>query len=72
MLKIDVEGAEAEILRVTSENALARVHRLAIEVHSPAARAELEPLLASRGFRTAWRPSAVWPHLGLLTARRPA
>jgi hypothetical protein len=61
LLKLDIEGAEVEVLSEAADR-LDRVRQIRMEVHQtrqhPHARAEVERLLASAGFafRTTPRP----------------
>jgi FkbM family methyltransferase len=49
LLKVDVEGAEADILR-GGDRALARVRRIVLEHHSPRLLNDVRSLLTGRGF----------------------
>jgi len=70
LLKIDVEGAEAEILGGASDGTWARIARVVVETHADDLRRRVETLLTDRGFRTKWRASSVHTDLGLLFGTR--
>jgi FkbM family methyltransferase len=53
LLKIDVEGAEVDLLR-GADNALRSVHRIALEYHSYALFAEARQILETAGFSIRW------------------
>ncbi len=55
ILKIDAEGAEAEILRGGLAKALALTRKVEIETHSPALREECEKILSAQGFSVSLR-----------------
>jgi FkbM family methyltransferase len=76
-LKIDVEGAEFEILMNAPEETLMKVDRLALEYHLRALGPTVDDLrdfLTARGFAVTVHPSPVHRHLGYLHAvnRSPA
>jgi FkbM family methyltransferase len=76
-LKIDVEGAEFEILMNAPEETLMKIDRLALEYHlrSPGPTVDdLRDFLTARGFAVTVHPSPVHRHLGYLHAvkRSPA
>ena len=71
LLKIDTEGAEADILEGAAEETLARVRQLVLEYHNqlcPDARGRCLRVLGRAGFRCRIRPANA--HQGLLYARR--
>jgi FkbM family methyltransferase len=72
LVKIDTEGAEAEILEGASNASLARIAQLVIEYHDfrvPGSLSRCQSVLASNGFRCIVRPTGV--AVGLLYALRP-
>ncbi len=74
LLKLDVEGAEYEILFTAEAAALAKVRRLSMEVHDGVTahtRADLARFLQERGFQVNVRPNPVHAHLGFLYATQP-
>jgi FkbM family methyltransferase len=73
LLKLDVEGAEYEILFTAEAAALAKVRRLSLEVHDGVTahtRADLARFLQERGFHVDVRPNPVHADLGFLYAAR--
>ncbi len=72
-LKIDVEGAEFEILFGASDAALSVIRRVCLEYHdgvTPHAHAELVRFLQDKGYQVRTRPNPVHNLLGLLYAWR--
>lgn len=72
-LKIDAEGAEAEILENAAAADLARVSRVALEYHDlicPNALARCRKVLEQAGFTTRSYPAIGRPNLGMLYAWR--
>lgn len=70
LLKLDVEGAEYEIL-FTAGEALSKVRRLSMEVHDGVTghtRADLAQFLRERGFRVNLYPNPAHAQLGFLFA----
>lgn len=51
LLKIDIEGAEYEVLKSASAETLQRVHRIVLEFHPNAPQDEAIGPLTSNGFR---------------------
>lgn len=71
LLKMDVEGAEADIMEAASSRSLEKVHQFVLEYHDylcPNARSRCERVLTSVGFRCRVRP--VNDRQGLLYASR--
>ena len=75
LLKIDVEGAEAEVLAGLGDNDWLRVKQIVMEIHDEDGRLkQIESLLRARGFAVQSEPEpqtggwGIW----LLWARRPA
>lgn len=58
-LKIDIEGAEGEVLGPTSTTWLGHVDAIMIEIHSDALLRRIRPHLESCGFRM-WRYRSIW------------
>ena len=59
LLKVDVEGAEEEILAKLAPEALSGVQAVLIECHPPVAQriaSLIEPVLGRSGFAVSWRP----------------
>ncbi len=74
-LKIDVEGAEYEMLFSLDEASLGRVRRVCMEYHEGVtewAHADLERFFRSKGWAVRVSPSPVRPELGFLYAQAPA
>jgi hypothetical protein len=72
-LKIDTEGAEADILEGASPDTLAAVERLALEYHDcmcPNALVRCQSVLDKAGFETRSYPAQDKPGLGMLYAWR--
>lgn len=74
LLKMDVEGAEFEILLEAGAALLARIRALCVEVHEGPGRSRetLAAHLRSHGFDVRLRPSPVHAHLALLDGTRRA
>ncbi len=72
-LKIDVEGAEFDVLRGVSPDDWPRIARVILEAESDEAARAAVTLLKSAGFSVAVRPNTVFQNerLQLLFARRP-
>jgi FkbM family methyltransferase len=70
LLKIDVEGAECEVLRGSSR-ALQRVQRVLLEYHSDGLLAESLSLLRAAGIVELLRVESPKPGIGILYAARP-
>ena len=73
-LKLDVEGAEYEMLFGLDDAALARVRRLAMEYHEGMTRythADLARFFRAHGWTVRVSPSPVRPELGFLYAEAP-
>lgn len=51
LMKIDVEGAELEVLKSGSQKALSLTEKIVIEVHSPHLESEVEKFLGNLGFK---------------------
>ena len=74
-LKIDVEGAEYEMLFSLDEASLGRVRRVCMEYHEGVTEwghADLERFFRSKGWAVRVSPSPVRPELGFLYAQAPA
>lgn len=74
-LKIDVEGAEYDMLFSLDDASLRRVRRVCMEYHEGVTeygRADLERFFQSKGWRVRVSPSQVRPELGFLYAEAPA
>jgi FkbM family methyltransferase len=69
LLKVDVEGAEAEVLR-GARATLHDVRRVIIEYHTPALLAEVRGLLADAAFREVMAFPASGDGAGMLYAER--
>jgi hypothetical protein len=72
-LKIDAEGAAADILEVAHRKTLGPIERFMLEYHDflcPDALARCEHILTDAGFNRVVRPMK--PGLGILYARKPA
>jgi FkbM family methyltransferase len=57
LLKVDIEGSEYEVFLPTSQNVLARIHRIAMEYHgdcAPYSKQQLFDHLRKAGFTVAW------------------
>ena len=54
LLKIDVEGSEAEILRGIEDADWSRIAQIAAEIHDDANAETIASMLGERGFRTSW------------------
>jgi tRNA U54 and U55 pseudouridine synthase Pus10 len=50
LLKVDVEGAEADVLAGIAPDDWKRIHRLVVELHDDASAREITQLLRARGF----------------------
>lgn len=73
-LKIDVEGAEYEMLLNLDDSSLGRVRRICLEYHEGAtkySRTDLEHFFTAHGWRVRVCPSAVRAELGFLYAESP-
>jgi FkbM family methyltransferase len=73
LVKIDTEGAEADILEGARPETLAAIEQFVLEYHDvfcPDALARCERVLTDAGFKYVVRPLA--PGLGMLYARNPA
>lgn len=73
-LKIDVEGAEYEMLLSLDEGSLGRVRRICLEYHEGVPKyshADLERFFLAHGWRVWVYPSAVRTELGFLYAESP-
>jgi FkbM family methyltransferase len=55
LLKIDVEGAEASVLRGAAKTLCSSVHEIFVELHHDEARQECEGLLSEAGFERVWQ-----------------
>lgn len=55
LLKIDVEGAEASVLRGASKALRESVHEVFVELHHEKAKQECERLLTEAGFKRVWQ-----------------
>jgi FkbM family methyltransferase len=72
LLKIDTEGAEADVLRGAADT-LRRTDRVVLEYHSDALRRQVGRLLGDGGFQEVLRfdtPAPYLPDAGMLYARR--
>jgi hypothetical protein len=72
-LKIDVEGAEYDMLLNLEESSLQRVRRICLEYHEGVTQhshLDLERFFVASGWRVQVRPSLVKPDLGFLYAER--
>ncbi len=70
LLKVDVEGAEVEVLR-GARLILTRVERIVIEYHSPTLDEQVTQLLTGSGFSTVTRVDVLpEQHVGLIYAER--
>lgn len=70
-LKMDVEGAEYEMLLRLDKNALNCIRRICLEYHEGVTEhthADLERYFSAQGWRVQVHPSAVQPKLGFLYA----
>lgn len=70
-LKIDVEGAEYDILFSTSDVSLSKISRISLEYHEGVtshSHGELVTFLQNKGYQVKTRPNPVHSHLGLLYA----
>lgn len=75
LLKLDVEGAEYEILFTAEPAVLAKIRRLSMEVHDGVTahtRADLARFLGDRGFQVRVLPNPAHPDLGFLFATQGA
>lgn len=73
-LKIDVEGAEYEMLFNLDDSSLGRVRRICLEYHEGAtkySRTDLEHFFTAHGWRVRVYPSPVRAELGFLYAESP-
>ena len=73
-LKIDVEGAEYEMLLSLGEGSLQRIRRICLEYHKGVTEyspTDLEHFFVAHGWHVQVHPSAVRPELGFLYAENP-
>jgi hypothetical protein len=70
-VKIDTEGAEADILEGAADSSLQMVSQFVIEYHDafvPGARSRCVARLEDAGFRCTWRPITSQPGVGMIYA----
>jgi FkbM family methyltransferase len=60
LLKIDTEGFEAHVLRGARAEALPRVRRIIVEIHTPRLREEVEAILQPAGFKRTAETNGVY------------